>query len=846
MLKATLKNLAARKLRMGLTALAVVLAVGFIAGTYVLTDTMNSTFENLFSDTTAGTDLYVRSPSSFQADVSSSRKPIDAGLLEPVQATEGVAVAAGTLQGYAQLVDRQGEAVTPGGPPTLGFNWGPEPLNPLELRRGRPPMGDDDVLIDAATAERYGFDVGDRVEVLSVAGAREFTVSGVAGFGDADNIAGATVAVFNTPTAQELFDKEDEFDSIDVAVADGASKEEVRRRLEQALPEDLEVATDTDVTREQTETLQRALGFFNTALLVFAGISLFVGAFIIYNTFSITVAQRTHDFGLLRALGASGGQVMTSVILEALIVGLIGSALGIGVGLLIAAGLHALLQAFGIDLPSSGLELQPRTVVVSLVVGTAVTVASAILPARKAARVSPMEALRETAPQPAAFSRARIAAGALITLLGAATLMAGLLGDVAEPVAVVGAGALVVFLGVAFLAPLFAGLLARVVGAPAARINLAGKLAQKNAERNPRRTAATASALMIGLALVGLVGIFAASLKASTNKVVDESLEADFTISPTAVTQLPTISPQVAQEISRQDEISAVAPVRLGQFRNPEERTLYIVGTDPAAFEQTANIEVTSGQLSMLGPGEVFVYGPAAEDLDLQVGEELRAEFPATGADELTVAGLFDNKALLSADYLVSLETFDEHFPDAVDSSVLVRAGEGVQASEARGALEEVVGAYPNVQVQDQTETKEQTAGQVDQLLGLVTALLALALLIALLGITNTLALSVFERTRELGLLRAVGMARRQARAMIRWESVIIAVIGALLGIAIGIFFGWAVVTSLEAEGITELAIPGGQLLGYVVAAGIAGVIAAIPPARRAARLNVLEAIATE
>jgi putative ABC transport system permease protein len=580
--------------------------------------------------------------------------------------------------------------------------------------------------------------------------------------------------------------------------------------------------------------------------LVFAGVALFVGAFIIYNTFSITVAQRTQEFGLLRALGASGGQVMTSVVVEAILVGLIASVIGIGVGLLIAAGLNALLEAFGIDLPSSGLELQARTIVVSLSVGTLVTVASAILPARKAARVSPMEALREAAPQPARFSRLRILAGVLITLAGAAILMVGLMADVDQPIALVGAGALVVFLGVAFLAPLFAGLLARVVGAPAARLGLTGKLAQKNAERNPRRTAATASALMIGLALVGLIGIFSASLKATTNKVVDESLKADFTISPTSITQLPMISPEVAEAVAAREEVGVVAPFRLGQFRNAKEQTLYIVGTDPSAFEQTADIEVSSGDLSSLTEDEVFLYAPTGDDLGLSVGEPLRVRFPATGAQELEVVGLFENKALLNADYIVSMDTFEENFPDAVDSSVFVTAAPGVDMATARRALDEVVEDYPSVRVQDQTETKEQAATQVDQLLGLVTALLGLALLIALLGITNTLALSVFERTRELGLLRAVGMMRRQARAMIRWESVIIAIIGALLGIAIGIFFGWALVTSLESEGISELDIPGGQLILYVVIAGLAGVIAAIPPARRAARLNVLEALQYE
>ncbi len=847
MWKTTIKGLLAHKLRMMLTALAVVLGVGFIAGTYVLTDTINSTFDNLFSDVTRGVDVYVRAENSFEVQEGGSRKPISENLLSKVMAVDGVDRAAGSVFGYAQIVDKKGEAVTPNGAPTIGVNWEPEPLGSLSIREGREPSAPDEVVIDAGTAEDSGFEPGDPVTILSLQGSREFSISGIAGFGEADNLAGATLAAFETETAQRLLDREGKFDSIDVAGEPDVSTAELRTRIGDILPEGTEAVPGTEVASEQTKSIQEGLGFFNIALLIFAGVALFVGAFIIFNTFSITVAQRTREFGLLRALGASGAQVMASVVVEALLVGIVASVVGLGVGVLIAVGLNSLLSAFGIDLPSSGLQFLPRTIIVSMSVGIIVTLVSAIAPARRAARISPMAALRESAPQSATASRSRTLVGVGISALGAGLLLFGLFGSAAQPAALVGAGALVLFLGVAFLVPLFAGPLARVIGAPIARIlRLPGRLAQQNAARNPRRTAATAAALMIGLALVGLVSIFASSLKASTNKVVDESLKADFTVSGASFAGAASISPKVSQAIAESEAISAVAPVRVGQFRYDQTKTFFLSATDPSAFDQVADIDAVEGDLSSLGKDELFLYTNTADDLGLEVRDEITMEFAATGEQQLTVAGLYENKSLTNSDYLVSLETWDENFTDRVDSIVLVKAADGVAASEARAAVESATKPFPNVEVKDQAGTKAQSAQQVDQLLGLVTALLGLALIIALMGITNTLALSIFERTREIGLMRAIGMSRKQTRSMIRWESVIIAIIGAVLGLIIGAFFGWALVTALESEGITELAIPSGQLIIYVVVAGLAGIIAAIPPARRAARLKILEAIATE
>lgn len=845
MFKTTFKGLMAHKLRMALTALAVVLGVGFIAGTFVLTDTMNAAFDDLFDDVTRGTDVYVRGSSDFEAAFGGSRQPIDDDLLETVQGVDGVGVAAGSVQGYAQIIDKDGNAITPGGAPTLGFNWSPEPLNPMTVQSGSPPARPDQVLIDANTAEKYDFRIGDTVQVITLEEPREFTLTGIGSFGSAQSLGGSTAAIFDTPTAQELFDKEEQFDSIDVAAESGVGEEELRDRLAPVLPEGVEADTATSVADEQSQAIQEGLSFFNTALLIFASISLFVGAFLIYNTFSITVAQRTREFALLRALGASGGQVMGSVVIEALIVGIVAAAVGLAAGILIAVGLNGLLEAFGIDLPQAGLELQPRTIVVATTVGIVITLVSAVLPARRAASISPMEALRESAPSTYRPSRRRMILGSLMTALGAATLFVGLFAEVSQEIRYVGAGAAIIFFGVATLAPVFARPLALAIGAPMHRLfNMPGRLAQQNAARNPKRTSATAAALMIGLALVGFVGIFAASSKASINKVLDESMKADFVIQSTAFAS-QVISPKLAEDLSQRSEIGAVAPFRFGQFRS-EGKGLFVIATDPQALTQTANIGVVGGDLDDLEGGGVFLFDRTAESLGVGLGDEFEMQFAPTGPQQLEVVGLFDDKSLVGGDYLVSLGTYDENFSERIDTSIFIKAAPGTSIDDARAAVEDVTQAYPNVEVQNQAEAKQTYAAQIDQLLGLVTALLALALVIAVLGITNTLALSVYERTRELGLLRAVGMTRKQTKSMIRWEAVIIVIIGAILGVAIGAFFGWALVQALGDEGITEFAIPGSQLVVYVVVAALFGIIAAIPPARRAARLNVLDAIATE
>jgi putative ABC transport system permease protein len=843
MWRATLKGLLAHRFRLALTALSVVLGVAFVAGTYVLTDTMNAAFDQLFTEATAGTDVIVRAEAPF---VEEDRERIPEELLPVVRQVEGVRVTEGSVVGFAQLVDKEGEAISPTGPPTLGVSFGEIPdLTPLTIREGRPPERDAEVAIDAATARKHDFSVGDRVTVLFQGPSEEFTVVGIAGFGEADNLGGATLAAFDLQTAQRVLGAEGQFDTIEVAGQEGISTTVLRQRIASVLPEGVQAVTAQSVADEQANEIQDELGFFNIVLLVFAGIALFVGAFIIFNTFNILVTQRTRELALLRALGATGGQVTRSVMAEALITGVVASALGLALGIAVALGLQALLQGFGIDLPTTNLQVLPRTIVASFVVGTVVTVVAAVLPARRASRVPPIAAIRDVESVRPISLRRRALAGGAVAAFGVAMLMLGLFGGVGNAISYVGLGVGVIFLGVAILSPLAARPVSRAIGAPLPRVaGVPGKLGRENAMRNPRRTAATSAALMIGLALVGTSLIMGSSLKASTGRIIDETLRADLFLS--AGNQFTGFSPEVAAELAGRPGIGVVSELRTGEWRQRGSTAIrFLTAVEPATVDRVLELDVLEGSVSALDRRGVMVHEDAAEAEGLAVGDVLAMEFARTGTVQMRVAGIFAENRLVG-DYVISISAYEDNFTEQLDSFVLVKAPPGASVEDARRAVQRVTEAFPNVDVQDQAEIREEQEDAIDQLLGLLSALLGLAILIALLGIVNTLALSVFERTREVGLLRAVGMSRRQVRSMVRWESVLIALLGGVLGLAVGAFFGWAMVTALGDEGITELSIPARQLVVFLALAGLAGVVAAILPARRAARLNVLAAIATE
>ena len=862
MFRAAWKSLMARKLRLFLTALSIVLGVGFVAGTYVLTDTMNAAFEELFTQASSASDLVVRSENAFDnvgagpgTGASQERAPLEESLVDVIGAVPGVEVAVPDVAGTAAIVDPETDEVAGGfGPPTIGTNWNDLADGVLDVREGRPPEADGEIAIDAATAETSDFTVGQTVAVLFETGREEFEIVGIVGFGEADNLGGATLAVFETNTAQRVLDKEGVVDTVTIKAEDGVDLGTLRQAVQAELPDGAETVLATDVADENAEALEEGLGFFRTALLVFAAVALFVGAFIIFNTFSIIVAQRTRELALLRTLGASRRQVIWSVVIEAAIVGLIASVVGVLAGIGIAVGLQGVLSAFGIDLPSTSTQLEPRTLIVSVVVGLGVTLVASIVPARNAARVAPIQALREpdVTASPGTRTRRAIVAVA-VTALGILALLIGLfepdgassfleaIGLPSNAAVMVGLGAALTLVGIAQLSPFVARPVAGSIGAPLRGRSVPARIGRENAIRNPRRTASTASALMIGLGLVAMVAILAASLKASFDTALRETLKADFTLSTTSFSPF---SPQVARDIADLGEVGAVTPFRQNGFQVDGGQS-FITGLDETTVDEVANLEVSQGSLADLGGDTIAIHSGLVEDMGWGLGDEVPAAFASVGDRPLRVVAIFEENGI-AGEYAVSLSTYEELYVEQLDAFVLVRGADGVPSDEVRAAVEGVVADFPNIEVQDQAEFREKQAGFIDQLLGLVTALLFMAIIIALFGIVNTLGLSIYERTRELGLLRAVGMSRTQVKRMIRYESVIIAIFGAVLGIVVGIGFGWALQQALEPEGVTELAIPGGQLIFYFVFAALAGVIAAIWPARRAAKLNVLESISYE
>jgi putative ABC transport system permease protein len=849
MLKTALRNLLAHRVRLFTTGLAVALGVAFIAGTLVLTDTITKTFDDLFTDALADTDAMVRAEASFEDPngFGDLRGRVEASLVDEVADVEGVAVASGDVWGFAQVVDKEGEPVgNPGaGPPTFGVNWPEsEELNTWTLVEGRAPRGERDVVLDKGVAHDAGYTIGDRATVLVQGAPLEVTVTGIARIGGADSPGGATFTMFTTEAAQRYVGEGGKFDSISIAGDEGASQRELVDRLETVLPDGVEAVTGATVTEENQDAMREGLSFFNTFMLVFALVALLVGGFIIFNTFFITVAQRTRENALLRAIGASRRQVLAAVLLEALGIGLVASALGLLAGIPLAAGLKALLAAFGFDIPAGGIVLATSSAVIAFSAGVIVTVVAAVSPSRKAAKVPPVAAMRDVAVSSTGYgSKQRIFVGTGILGLGAAALLYGLFGDPGNALPIVGLGVLLVFFGVSVLGRTVALPLSRVIGLPLPRLRgIAGHLARENAMRNPKRTAATASALMIGVGLVSFITIFAASTKASFSNTVDEAFTGDF-IATSGHNGVGGVAPEFTARVNELPEIEVAGGVRAGlaeidgsprQVLAPSREVFGIFDVEPVA-----------GSPDDLDATSIAVFDNVADDKDLSIGDRVPVDFTATGPQELTVAMIYGDNAA-AGDWLLGTDAFTANFPDQMDVQVFVKKADGVSADDGLAAVEGVAADYPGVDVLDQTEYKEEQMGFVDQMLGLVYALLALAILIALLGIGNTLALSIVERTRELGVLRAVGMTRKQLRSTIRWESVIIAVQGALLGLVIGVFFGWALVTALEDEGLNTFTVPVLSLVVVVVLAALAGVVAAVMPARRAARLDVLRAIVSE
>jgi putative ABC transport system permease protein len=690
--------------------------------------------------------------------------------------------------------------------------------------------------MDAGTASKYDFTVGQRVRILFAGTPRTFTITGIAQFGSAGNLAGASLAAFTLPTAQAVLQETGQFDDIAVVTAPGASKPAVQRAIAAVLPAGVQVVTGQTVMNENTAAISQDLSLFSTALLVFAFISLFVGGFTIFNTFSITVGQRTRELALLRIVGASRRQVFRSVLAEAALTGLVASVIGLGLGVLAALGLEALLRGFGITLPTGPLVFEPRTVLVGLAVGVGVTVIAAIRPARNAVRIPPIAALSDRQAESGVSLRRRFTGGAAVALGGVVLLAIGL----AKPaIALVGVGAVGIFIGVAMLSPAIARPASSVIGRPLARLlGEPGKLGRENSMRSPRRTAQTASALMVGLALVAAISVFGASLSKSATSSVDQAISAGLIVTPSGTGELSDSVPATAAAVPG---VTATTTVYSGQFEvRSTLATLKAVSV--AHLASTLILRMTAGSSAALAQGDLLIDSTTATSKHLSVGDTLPATFARTGSSILHIGGIYQANALIGG-YLVSAGFFTSHFASQPPAALLLQTN---GSSTANDAVTSALAAYPNVQVQTRAQFEQTQAASVNQLVGLVYALLALAVLIALIGIVNTLMLSVFERTREIGLLRAVGMKRRQVRTMIRSEGVILAIFGAIIGIIVGTGMGVALVSSLKQQGITDIVVPVSRLVVFLLIAALLGLIAAGWPARRAARLDILNAIAAQ
>jgi putative ABC transport system permease protein len=847
-LRLALRNALAHKLRFLLTTMAVVSGVAFVVGSFVVTDSLRASVDQLFRDITGGVDVSVRAESNIEANgMMLVRGRIDGDLIGVVESVDGVAAAEGSIGGYAQLLDLTGEPVTTTGAPLLGVSWGSvDALRPATLDQGRAPIGAAQVAIDRGTAVEYGFSVGDRTHVLLASGDQpEVEIVGIFTFGDANNLMGARLTAFDVAVADDLLGEPGKVDSIDVVAEPGVDDETLAQRIGDVLPDGVESVTGAEVAAEAQNAVAGLLGAFQNVLLGFAGVALFVSAFFINNTFSILVGQRTRQLALLRSIGGTPAQITRSVVLEAVGVGLLASVLGVGFGLLIALALQAILSAAGFGLPPQSLSLAGRTVVAALVVGVGATVLASLAPARRASRVAPVEGMRGELRARRSSMRLRRVAGSVLVIGGGGLMLFGLFvaDATTTTLAALAVGAIAVFVGVAQLGPVVAIPVASVLGRPIAPLfGTAGRLAHANAVRNPERTSKTASALMIGLALVTMVFVVGTSMKRTFSASVEKAVSADFVLSTESFTGF---SPALTEQVAGVTGVEAVTGVRLGRFEF-EGSTRDLVAVDATSAGEVVDVDLRSGSFADLDEDGIFVHVDPAADLGLDVGDQVTVEFPSGGPTSLTVAGIYGD-ATYAGNYLIDMERFEAEFPTMpLDLFAFVRLGPNADLEAARGQLEEVVGEFPQVTLDDRAGFRAEQESQFDSLLLAINALLGLALFIALLGIANTLALSVLERTHEIGLLRAVGMARRQTRAMLLAESAMVAVLGAAIGVAVGVVFGVAVTAAMPPSIVDRTAIPFGALASIMAVALACGLIAGLLPARRAARLDVLQAVATE
>jgi putative ABC transport system permease protein len=847
MIRISLRNLASNKLRFALTTFAVLLGVSFVVSSFVLTDGLLRTFDNIVEEANADIDAQIRANDDF-AEVESAERPFDESLVEVVAAVDGVAEALPGLESEKVVpIKPDGDALQ-NGPPVLSFNWIESALSPLTLVVGEEPDGPGEFVMDEGSADREDFVVGEVYDVVGVAGSEPFTLVGLTRFGEENALAGATLMSFTMGELQRLDGAEGQIEWIDVDGEAGLDNDVLLERLDAALPDDIEAVSGSVIIEEDKDEFGDVVGIFGNVLLAFALVAVFVSTFIINNTFNILLGQRVRQLALLRALGASARQIQFGSIVEALIVGVIASILGLAGGVLLAIGLSSLMSALGFGLPDIELIISARTVIVALIVGIGVTLVASLSPARRAATVPPVAAMRAGFRFGSGEGTRRTIIAIILSVPGVALLAFGLFGggSTAAVLAALGVGAVLIFVAISMFAPLFSSPSASLLGAPLEHIpgrKITGHMARENAARNNKRTASTAAGLMIGLALIAMSTVVATSLKESFRSELGSTLIGDYLVS--LGNQDGNFSNRLAAAVDELPEFDEVSAVREGNIRIDGD-TKGVAGTDLTVLTDLLAVDVLEGDpAAVADPTSIVISRDAADDLEADLGDPVVVEFAASGEQTLTVGAIYDNSFLIGH-YIIDLSGWEANFDTQDDSVISARLAAGFDETDAEAALAPLAEAFPQLEIETRDEFRQRVEGNLDSLLVIINVFLVLAIVIALLGITNTMALSVLERTQEIGLMRAIGMTRRQTRSLIRLEAGVVSLFGAILGVLIGIVFGWLAVIAIPDSVIDRLAIPFPTLGIYVVIATIAGLIAASLPARRASRLNVLEAIGHE
>ena len=841
MFRLSLKMTLARKGRLLLTSLAIILGTSFLAGTSIFSATVNSTFDRLFTDVFRDVDAYVRSTSSVDTGFGEQRAPSPISALETILGVEGVSAAVGDMQSYARVIGKDGKPLGEDqGPPTFGGIASSSVAGLWNTESGRLPIGPKEVMLDRTTAEAGKFVIGDTVRVNALSGTREFSLVGIANYGDISSPGGATFALFDQPTASEFLLKPGFVDAFLIQGDGTLSDEALAKAIDAALlPSDkLETLTGAQITEETTSQIKTVLGFFTTFLTAFSFIALGIGCFVIYNVFSITAAQRQRESALLRAIGASRRQVTNSLLVEAVVIGLVGSTLGFIFGIGLSQALSALLNAIGLEIPTTGLTINSSAIFSTVLVGTIITTLSAILPALRSGRVPPLAAIRETALDVVTGMTRRIIIGLVFMILGVVALVASING---AEVIFLGLGVLAVFAGVLVLGPAISKPVAMLLGKPVARLRgVTGAMSQQNAARNPKRTARTAAPVLIGVALVTSFTALAASIKSEIRESIGSSFRGDFALSVNSrgFGGIPT---SVTDQIDQLPEVQTATGVGFIAAKVGDESPFILV-FNPKTADGLYNLEMIEGRQSDLGKDEIFIEQDKSIEKNLPVGSSVQVTLIDGRSIQLKVAGTYKNAY---GNYVVSRELFEGVATPLFDSFVYISTNTNVSDENARTAISAISADLGVGTLESRTEYIDSQAAQIDQFLALIYGLLFLSVIIAIVGIIITLLLSVFERRHEIGLLRSVGMTRSQVRTMVRWESVITSLFGAVTGVLLGIVTGVVIVVSLNESGISAFTLPITSTIFILIGSFIIGVIAAVFPAWRATRTEIITAIAS-